>query len=121
MSPERTVELCTRKLAQLLFNHRSYHGEHGTPEGDWLAAEAWLRAHPEVMMSVLFSTWPDHFTDLDFEHTYGELIYERAFVFMVRKEDPVYWIEGSLAQRREIADYLRECMPRFMGVEAATA
>jgi hypothetical protein len=121
MNPERAIELCTRKLAQLLYDHRRNCGEEGTPEGDWHAAEAWLRGHSEVMASVLFSTWPDSFTDLNFEHTYGELIYAHAFQYLVAGRDPATDDERRLNRRVEIADYLRECMPAFMGVEVATA
>ncbi len=121
MSPERVVELCTRKLAQLLFDHRSYHGEHGTPEGDWLAAEAWLRDHPEVMRGILGSSWPDYFTDLNFEHAYGKRIYEEAFLFMVFGGDPASGNRELSKQRQEISDHLRRCLPRFMGIETATA
>lgn len=122
MSPERAVELCTRKLAQLLSDHRSYHGEYGTPEGDWLAAEAWLRDHPEVMRGILGSSWPDYFTDLNFEHTYGRQIYEEAFLFMVLGGDnPASGNEELSRLRREISSYLQRCMPRFMDVEATTA
>lgn len=121
MSPERAVELCTRKLAQLLCDHRRNRGEDGTPEGDWLTAEAWLRDHPEVMTNALFSSWPNSFTDLDFEHTYGEMIYVYAFQPLVAGQDPAAGNEQWLKRRQEISVYLRGRMPAFMGVEATTA
>lgn len=86
MSRDRAKELCTRKLARLLYEDRCNRGIPGDDIGDWVRAERYLEEHQEIVDPIAYSLWPDSFSDQDFELTYGKRIHDEAFLPMMQQE-----------------------------------
>lgn len=85
MSMERNAaqRFCTEKLARLIHDHVDCALE-DRAETDWLTAERYLNAHPEVVTAVVHSTWPESFSAPDFEKVYGEHVYRQAYIPLIK-------------------------------------